>query len=847
MQISLKPSIPAFLNVRLMHWRAANRLYSKHSLEQWKDRLHDGWEDRFGSSVVKRGRKLYRKGSIREISIGDDDAIVTCKIGKSEDYSVVDWENGAFSIRSSSSDSEFADAIAVAGFLEIEELIADEELNYFQEASSDEVDQSESLGTASAAEPVFENVEERMLHLVLDTHFQGLICEAYWLSDEGAREPALGVAKGAPMAKTAEERGRLISLAARAHKSNFTYSQEFNGYLLTRLQEIPFFVQNVWPGWKRLYSTEERDNVSNIRDGFKDLKLQARANLDSDGRLSLGWSLGSGGLSFSDELARNLVENADSHTLIPEIGIVTLSEDSKELLKRWEELEPQDDDSFKPYQLFSLFPDGKANVELEGELLQWRDSLLRGDCGRAARLSCLRAYQLEGVHWMDRLLSHDCHCLLADEMGLGKTLQVIALMQDALSRGAKALIVCPASVVPVWISEFEKFVPDLKAIRYTGGEIERIGEDWNALVTSFALMRNRIDLIKNHEFEYAIIDEAQFIKNPDAKVTRAAMKLKTKRRVALTGTPIENRPLDIWPCFQFLMPGLLGRRRSFERELQENPNRFKARLRAQITPFMLRRTKEQVAKDLPEKILIDQICPVTALQKREYGRICAAGIARLGNDLGTALKGNRFAALSLLTRLRQASCDPDLLPWVTSELEESGKLMVLLEKLQGVLGTGHKVVVFSQFVQFLNRVKTLIAQFFPDLPLFELTGATKDRETPVREFQTIEDTAAMLVSLRAGGSGITLHAADYVFLMDPWWNPAVENQAIDRVHRIGQENTVFVYKMIANGTIEERIQDLKRDKQELFESLVHNSIQGGEELARQYKSLEALLILSQSD
>ncbi len=836
-----------FLNARLMHWRAANRLYSKHSLEHWKDRLHDGWEDRFDSKAIKRGRKIYRKGNIREISIGDDDAIVTCKIGKSEDYSVVDWENEGFSIRSSSSDPEFADAIAVAGFLEIEELIADEELNYFQESSSTEEDRSESSVNGAIAEPVFEIEEERMLHLVLDTHFQGLICEAYWLSEDGKKEPALSVAEGAPMARTAEERGRLISLAARAHKSHFTYSQEFNGYLLTRLQEIPFFVQNVWPGWKRLYSTEERDNVSNIRDGFKELKLQAKANLEPSGSLGLSWSLGSNGLSLSDELARNLVGNADSHTLIPEIGIVTLSGDSKELLERWEELEPQEEEGFKPYQLFSLFPDGKTNVELEGELLQWRNNLLEGNCGEAVYLSCLRAYQLEGVQWMDRLLSHDCHCLLADEMGLGKTLQVIALMRDALSSGRKALIVCPASVVPVWISEFQKFVPDLKAIRYAGKAIERIDGDWNALVTSFALMRNRIDQIKDHEFEYAIIDEAQFIKNPDAKVTRAAMKIKAKRRVALTGTPIENRPLDIWPSFQFLMPGLLGRRRSFERELQENPNRFKARLRAQIAPFMLRRTKEQVANDLPEKILIDQVCPVTAIQSKEYSRICAAGIARLGNHLGSALKGNRFAALSLLTRLRQASCDPDLLPWVTSDLNESGKLMVLLEKLQEVLGTGHKVVIFSQFVQFLNRVRTLISNSFPELPLFELTGATKDRETPVREFQTIEDTAAMLVSLKAGGSGITLHAADYVFLMDPWWNPAVENQAIDRVHRIGQANTVFVYRMIAKGTIEERIQDLKRDKQELFDSLVQNSALGAEELARQYKSLEALLILSQND
>ena len=173
--------------------------------------------------------------------------------------------------------------------------------------------------------------------------------------------------------------------------------------------------------------------------------------------------------------------------------------------------------------------------------------------------------------------------------------------------------------------------------------------------------------------------------------------------------------------------------------------------------------------------------------------------------------------------------------------------MVLLEKLIEVLGTGHKVVIFSQFVRFLERIRELITHSFPELPLFELTVSTRDRERPVREFQSTTDTAAMLVSLRAGGSGITLNAADYVFLMDPWWNPAVENQAIDRVHRIGQENTVFVYRLIAEVTIEERIQDLKRDKQELFESIIKKSSTGADELARQFKSLESLLILSQND
>jgi len=174
-------------------------------------------------------------------------------------------------------------------------------------------------------------------------------------------------------------------------------------------------------------------------------------------------------------------------------------------------------------------------------------------------------------------------------------------------------------------------------------------------------------------------------------------------------------------------------------------------------------------------------------------------------------------------------------------------LMVLLEKLIEVLGTGHKVVIFSQFVKFLDRIRELIKTSFPDLPLFELKGSTKNREAPVKGFQSTDDTAAMLVSLRAGGSGITLNAADYVFLMDPWWNPAVENQAIDRVHRIGQKNTVFVYRMIAEGTIEERIQELKRDKQDLFDSIVKNSLSGADELTRQFKSLEALLILSQND
>lgn len=831
-----------------MQLKGANRLYSKRSLRRWVDRLDTEWEKRFPPEALKRGRRLYRKGRIREVSIGDGDAILTCKIGKLENYSVVDWDNGQFAIRSSTPDTLFADAIAVAGFLEIEELIADEDLAFLDE--DPELDSTQPVDAETfkgMGKPISEDKEKRMLHLVLDTHIQGLICEAYWLSEDGGKVPALGGAEGAPKAETGEERGRLISLAARARKSHFVYSEELNGYLLKHLQEIPFFVGKVWPVWKRSYSTEERENVANIRDGLTELKLSAKAKLGKNGKLDLKWVLNTGKLNLSEEMARALMDRDGVPALIPELGIVKLSRDSRELLDRWEDLDAENPNGFEPYQLFSLFPDEKSNLELEGELKKWRSDLLDPKESGVAFLDCLRPYQKEGAQWMNRLLEHGCHCLLADEMGLGKTVQVIALMKDRLAAGEKALIVCPASVVPVWVSEFEKFAPELKAKRYSGKPLEKEGGEWDALVTSFALMRNKINYLKKQEFEYAIIDEAQFIKNPDAKVTRAAMKLQARRRVALTGTPIENKPLDIWPSFQFLMPGLLGSRRMFEQRQQANPGPFKARLRTQIAPFMLRRTKSQVARDLPEKIVIDQHCPVTERQAKEYASICAAGLERLGGDFSEALRGHRFAALSLLTRLRQASCDPSLLPWVESELEDSGKLMVLLEKLIEVLGTGHKVVIFSQFVRFLDRIRTLITLSFPDLPLFELTGSTRDREAPVKGFQSTEDTAAMLVSLRAGGSGITLSAADYVFVMDPWWNPAVENQAIDRVHRIGQENTVFVYRMIAKGTIEEKIQEMKRDKQEVFESIVKNSSTGADELARQFKSLEALLILSQND
>lgn len=831
-----------------MNWKGANRLYSRQSLQLWSSRLSEDWEAAFGDAELRRGRSLYKKGGIREISVNENDVIIISKLGAAESYSVVEWTGSKLSVRSSSSDSVLGGAIAVAGLLEIEELLADEDLSLLEpvERPDGEEDEEKLAEKEEAPTPMRKGGVTRGLLLVLDTHFKGLICEAYWLSADGSRVSALSKEDGAPRANNSAERGRLIMLAARARKSHFGYSPEFGGYLLENLREVVYFIQSVWPTWKARFSTEERENVKHIQQGVVEIKLKPRASRATSGGLDIQWVFDSGSKFLESGLADELLSRGDEPMLVPELGVVRLSEESHQALEAWKEIESDASGSGQLYQLFSLFGQGEEEVELSPELSSWRAGLLSPQPDEELDLlECLRPYQRQGVEWMSRLLRHDCHCLLADEMGLGKTVQVIALFLVGRKAGKRSLVVCPASVVPVWISEFAKFAPDVEVGRY-GKKRPKGAPDLDVVVVSFAMLRNRVERIAAEEFDFAIVDEAQFIKNPDAKVSRSSRRIKASKRIALTGTPIENKPLDIWPAFQFLMPGMLGSREQFDRLFAGNPGAFKARLRAQIKPFMLRRTKSEVALELPEKVIVDLECPVTPLQAREYSRICEEGLARFGDDIGSALRTNRFATLSLLTRLRQVSCDPDLLPWMDASVEDSGKLMVLLEKLIEVLGTGHKVVIFSQFVRFLTRARDMIQQSFPELPIFELTGSTFDREAPVREFQNTEQTAAMFVSLKAASVGITLHAADYVFLLDPWWNPAVESQAIDRVHRIGQTSTVFVYRLFAQGTIEEKIKLLQKDKRDLFDSIISDSESGPDLLASGLKSLHGLLALAQS-
>ena len=269
-----------------------------------------------------------------------------------------------------------------------------------------------------------------------------------------------------------------------------------------------------------------------------------------------------------------------------------------------------------------------------------------------------------------------------------------------------------------------------------------------------------------------------------------------------------------------ILPGLLGSRTSFESALHTDRESTIGRLRTQLAPFILRRTKKEVATELPPKMEMDLICPLTDVQRAEYARICSEGLERLGDDVGAAMREKSFGFLALLTRLRQTCCDPDMLPWLKSPLSDSGKINLLVEKLTEIVSSGHKVVIFSQFVMLLDRVREALAKHFPELARYELTGMTLDRQKPVQGFQSAQGAAAMLVSLKAAGTGITLHAADYVFLLDPWWNPAVEAQAIDRAHRIGQTNQVIATRVVARDTIESKILELQASKRALADAIL---------------------------
>tara|TARA_B100000809_G_scaffold243352_1_gene268290 strand:+ start:3798 stop:6530 length:2733 start_codon:yes stop_codon:yes gene_type:complete len=435
----------------------------------------------------------------------------------------------------------------------------------------------------------------------------------------------------------------------------------------------------------------------------------------------------------------------------------------------------------------------------------------------------LRNYQTDGVRFLHNRTGHTLGCLLADDMGLGKTLQILTYLRccKVTHPFACSLIVCPASVIAVWTGEIAKFAPDLRVRELTGPPERRhrtLAEagDADAIIASYAVVRNDITHLRSREFHTIIIDEAQNIRNPDAEITLSVKSLQSERRIAASGTPLENRPLDLWSIVDFLNPDYLGDRDSFAVSDLST-------LRHRIEPLMLRRTKEEVAPELPSRTEETICLPLNEFQDALYTR-------ELGNARKRAASGNVMDIFAAITRLRQLCCHPALLPERAAEstdelppIAESAKLAWLMETLPDLLATGHCILVFSQFTSMLEIIeKHLVAE---GLAHFKLTGKTpvEKRGELVQEFTDAADPSVFLLSLKAAGTGLNLTRADYVVIFDPWWNPAAERQAIDRTHRIGQQKPVIAYRFACHGTIEEKVLALQAEKQELFSAVIDDA------------------------
>ena len=892
-----------------MQSHGPKRVYTPHSLEYWFGKLEPDWSGSFTATQLEVGRQLYRDSEVRELELTDHDAIVHRRIEKKDEYAVIEWTSEGVSVRSSSTDHELAHALAVAGLLEIEELVADEisplprdplravpspgaPAPFGGSASGHQPRPASSFvhrqphglgngfglgaaaasngqGVAKAAPPVTAavgtyNGPSRSLVLVFKTKTVGLTFQAAWLdADKKTKHPALGPDAHAHSNGhvTSGERAKLIGLAAYARKAHFHYHLDTGVYVMESLVEMPNFLRTVLPAWKRLFLIELDEKSANLLKGTRAIEIEAvaeRAPLKDgatagDGEhaaLNLRWIFRAGERMLTDAEVHAVLKRNGQPVLLPSIGIVTLPAEKWASFNAWQKnveetqgAEAAEQGTLSPYLIFSLFSDPRLRLTLSPEIEAWRQNVLAPPLAPPVLPELLRPYQMRGVEWMYHLCNVGCHGLLADEMGLGKTIQVLSLLAARPIPGKPHLIVCPASVVPVWREEIAKFFPQLAVdVLKTGHDFTR-RKDAVIWLASYTQLRKHRAMLPSVEFGYAVLDEGQFIKNPDAKITQTCFAVRAQHRVVLTGTPLENRQLDLWSIFRFLLPGLLGSRATFESALQADRVGTLARLRAQLAPFILRRTKKAVATELPPKMEMDLICPLTDVQRVAYARICSEGLDRLGDDVGAAMREKSFGFLALLTRLRQTCCDPDMLPWLNSPLTDSGKINLLVEKLTEIVSSGHKVVIFSQFVMLLSRVREALQNHFPELPRYELTGMTLDRLKPVQGFQAAQGAAAMLVSLKAAGTGITLHAADYVFLLDPWWNPAVEAQAVDRVHRIGQKSTVFVYRMVTAGTIEERIQTLKASKKDLFDKLI-GGLGGDFDLSQHFTSLRSLVTLT---
>ena len=440
----------------------------------------------------------------------------------------------------------------------------------------------------------------------------------------------------------------------------------------------------------------------------------------------------------------------------------------------------------------------------------------------------LRPYQQDGLSWLQFLREYGLNGILADDMGLGKTIQTLSHLQLEKQRlGNKlppSLVICPTSLLHNWKNEAHRFTPELKVHVHHGAQRDsNIINNTDLVLTSYGVIQRDFEQLSKTNFHLLALDEAQAVKNPNAKSAMAVRCLNAAHKLCITGTPMENHLGELWSLYDFLMPGFLGARDQFTRfyrtPIEKHNNKKQSKkLQKRVAPFMLRRNKDLVAKELPPKTEIIRTTELDGKQRDLYETIRASMESRVKDEIEKkGLARSQIVILDALLKMRQACCDPSLVKLEQAKkVPESAKLDLLMSLVTPIVEEGRKILIFSQFTTMLSLIEARLKA--ANIKWVKLTGQTRDRNRPVKAFQE-GDIPVFLISLKAGGTGLNLTAADTVIHYDPWWNPAVEDQASDRSHRIGQDKPVFVYKLVTEGTVEEKIQELKEKKKSIAASL----------------------------
>ena len=834
-----------------MKEKGPSKTFTQEAVESWLVNLTSKeWEPHFDKSTLLRGRDLYRQGAITSLDLQQKQAVVSRKVDRKVTYSVIEWNDNTPEIRSSTRDECLGPAIAVAGMYEIEELIEEEHERMPLPEKFTEVIDQEKVTDSNEEADVEEETEEAstkptaILPLVVElevTLAGGLTATPKW---KNGRSRLLVYAEEERHHQVETDRENLLRFVALAGQNHFVFEKKRGIFRLRKWNAVADFAEKILPSWRKSFDLKLKGDAVFLAKGRRDLGWEIKARTAKNRGITLRESFHLEGLTINASQSRRIAKAKGGLTFVSKHGLVRLSQDQMDDFEWWRRNRGKGARARWPrYMIFSFFARKYVEASPDGKLSAWKKSVLAAKAkGKITLPAFLRDYQVRGVTRMLALHKLGCHGLLADEMGLGKTAQALALMLAERTRKFSDLVVCPAAVIPVWKMEANERFPEINVRILGKGSVFGDEKRHCLWLASYTQLRRHRSLLDKARFSHAILDEAQLIKNPKAKVSQACVSIRAERRLALTGTPIENSPLDLWTIFRFLMPGLLGGRKELEQDLAESPVETSELLRRQVTPFIVRRVKSEVAKELPPKLETDLPCSLTEEQRREYRILVEGARKEHGDDLSLAMKRAPTHVFSLLTRLRQVSCDVALLPWRNGSECSGGKTELLLGKLPDLIRSGYKALIFSQFTSYLKILRKLIRKELPEIELFELTGNTRDRGTPVKAFEEATGGAIMLASLKAGGLGVTLRTADYVFLMDPWWNPAAEEQAIDRAHRLGRKKTTFVYRLIARGTVEERVRQLQGEKREAFRRII-GRIEPAGALANHFESLQDLINL----